>query len=58
MGEGGGGGGCSIWDLGSFAEVYLGWREDSIARAMSWVKDGEERTDGRNLACCMVVGGG
>ncbi len=51
-GDGGGGGGCSNLELESESEeyVYLGCREVSIARAMSWLQVDEERTDGRKLA--------
>jgi hypothetical protein len=48
-GDGGGGGGWSNFELLSKAEVYLGWREDSMALAMSWLKVDEARTEGRKL---------
>jgi len=37
--------------------VYLGFREDSIALAMSWLKVDEARTDGRKLTCGIFVVG-
>jgi len=27
-----------------------------MAREISWLKEGEARTDGRNLACCILLG--
>ena len=54
-GDGGGGGGCSKFELCSNADAYLGCREDSIALAMSWLKVDEARTEGRKLTCGMFA---